>query len=394
MADIASDVHWRLSGAATVDTSQPDPLLSLGDRASSDKCYEFGSVTTSVDAFTFTDSTMISGTDHTGAVLWFMEGAIFHEWAIVEDFDDVAGTFTLDRRMSAAPQVGQFYRVAAIGNVFNALSAADSVAGIVDYRCVFIKIDNGGQGLGNEARLFVEDLQPGSVQIDVAYGDKDSTNDILVTAIATATDEPILDGTSGQFTQSTKPQAFSHAVEYAPDGIIADSAPPNAVSNTPGTSRYQPVWLRRTVLPGASRTNLSIVRVTLGAAGQGVWDPVVPMSGLMVVSGVVGFVPSISLEADRSGYQWAEDVDPEDLWVRSRTLPVFGGSRVSLILTDVDTGAPVAGELATISLQSGPGSLVTPFPNETDADGKAFATYTAPNDEAEIGNDIVLAGKA
>lgn len=117
-----------------------------------------------------------------------------------------------------------------VNGVFDIVSGAESLAGDVEYRCVYVK-NNHATLTFNTAVAFIQSNTPST----------DTTCDIGVgTAAISATEQTVAN-------ESTAPigVSFGAASNYGTGYPVGDLAP----------SQYKAIWIRRTVTPGAAAYN-------------------------------------------------------------------------------------------------------------------------------------------
>ncbi len=349
----STDIHWHLSGGA----GNSDPDLSLGGvRSTATELYEFQSTLTASQTagqeWRFVDSTRIGdgANAHVGKWLLMMDGNNQFFAARIIGFDTASGRFHVDRLPALDSTSGDTYQVFSNHNLYDAVSAAESAAGVVDYRMLYARNETGGTITASNFWFEYLDLGPSEVEMipSATVGSPD-----LV--ISPDTEDPT--DSTGQIRGTVFLTENGFGREDSSPVQPEEAVPINEVNSWANTSDVA-IWLKRTTpaFSGVRRRCAVLVRSEGSTQGATIiaWE-------------VAGYTPSVSL-------------------VRDRDVFIGGGARVIATVVTVEDGSPVDELPVTLSVDA-LGSLVgVDVEPETDDDGVLGATYTAPIDPAEAGN--------
>lgn len=348
MALAAYDVHFHLSGAASLLGSQPDPNASLGNyiASASNRLYHTQGTASSVSSNSRFASAAFTGQDFTGDWILMITGAATGLAAKVVDMD--AGEAQLSRPLPGIA-ASDYFRVHSPNNLFDDVLEAEALVGDVEYRGVFTRNETGV--ILNAVRLFLVPLFASSSILDLAAKNgvasqfvggnlpNEGTAPVLSTTLADAN------------------ARFESYYDYATAYSVGS---PAAISN----ANQRPAWLRRTV-PASSGPQQDVVWI-VALEGSNPID-----SAALIVFGGEGFTPQLSLQEDRYAH-------------------VGGGARVEATITDA-SGNPME-EFDLEWSVVGDGSLDVDH-GQTDEDGQHVVSYTAPAAESAEGQSTQVVAR-
>jgi hypothetical protein len=124
------------------------------------------------------------------------------------------------------------FTTATLENLFSNISSAEATAGSTKYRCVYIRNTSGTSDLVNGGKYISQESPSSDTQIDLGLG----------TSGISGTEQTVAD-------EDTAPSSvtFSHPTTEGAKLSFGGTLTPND---------YVPIWIRRTVSPGATATAL------------------------------------------------------------------------------------------------------------------------------------------
>jgi hypothetical protein len=348
MALAAYDVHFHLSGAASLLGAQPDPNASLGNyiASASDRLYHTQGTASAVGSNSSFSSASFTGQDFTGDWVLAITGAAVGLAAKVVAM--AGGVAQLDRPL-AGIAIGDYFRVHSPDNLFDDVDAAEALAGDIEFRGIFARNETGVALAA--VRLHLEPLFASPTVLALAAKDGMASQFVggLLPDEGTA---PNLATTLGDANARFE-SIFDHGIAY-------DVGSPASINN----SNQRPLWLRRAVSANSGPQVDTAWMVVLEGSNP-IWS-----AALIVFSGA-GFTPQIAMQEDRYAY-------------------VGGGARVTTTITD-EGGTPQEEYDLEWSVV-GDGTLDAAT-GQTDEDGQDTAAYTAPSNESAEGQSASVVAK-
>ncbi len=361
----AENGHFMFSGASVVNASQTDPTLSFGgNRAdgslASNRPYRQEALDTAQTSETrsrLQDDETIGDTEpDSGWYLQIVGGAAAGHVAQVESANFTTGEIILKTPTPANVAIGDNFRFAQPGDLFPSVSAADALAGRVDYRMLYF-VNNFGEG-HEDLKFWIDPIETGGCSLEVIAADVNLNTVNLPATDITSPVNPlgILDPYNVAFNDSegfTFKHKSEHATPRQAGGFIIDG---NTI----------PVWLRRTI-PANSQSRLCCFALNCVSA-EGGGDPDPFTTGFPIV--------------------WEIDAQPRTITLSvDRIVREGGGARLTGTLTN-GSGSPLEGRNVRFTLQSGNGSVSHAADLFTDALGEAKATFTAPTTGGDQTSDV------
>jgi hypothetical protein len=165
----------------------------------------------------------------------------------------------------------------------------------------------------------------------------------------------------------------THDAGISPFGSLIEV--PAAGTRSLSNNHRIPVWIRRTIPAGTTGARHVFVKMRLDFSTTG-GDPDPFFHTFAFAFDIAADTPAVAFSPDRKVSQ-------------------AGGSRLTATVTSVDTGLPVEGLDVDFAQTVGPGTLtVGPIGDPTrttDAQGKAFASYQAP--DGNVGDTVTFGGE-
>lgn len=347
MALSAEDVHFQFSGAAGLLGSQPDPNACLGGYLASnaDRLYH----TQTVVAFAANDSHIAAipfiGQDFTGDWILAITGPATGLAAKILDHNSSNGNVWLSHPLTGIVALDDI-RVHSVNNLFDNIAASEAQDGEDEYRGIYVNNQTGFVLTG--VRTFLNPLMAGNPEIAVAFGNVANNNMGSIPNEDTDPDVPTtLNDVGARFET-----IFDYAIAY-----------PGSPSNF-NIGTQKPMWIRRNV-PALTGQQDDVVW-TIHMEGS---NPIVS-SALLVFSGD-GFAIDLSVQEDRYAH-------------------IGGGARIEATLVS-EAGTPLE-DYDTEWTLTGDGSIDAAT-GVTDENGQYVAAYTAPVDQAKIGQSATITAK-
>ena len=352
MALAAYDVHFHLSGAASLLGSQPDPNASLGNyiASASDRLYHTQGTVSSVSSNSRFASAAFTGQDFAGDWILMLTGAAIGLVAKVVDMD--AGEAQLSHPLPGVA-ASDYFRVHSPNNLFDDVLEAETLVGDAEYRGIFVRNETGV--ILNAVRLYV--FPAFGFTSCLALAAKDGVASQFVGGnLPNENTEPVLSTTLGDANARFETYCSLLSGLF----IAYDIGTPSAISN----ANQRPMWIRRTV-PANSGPQEDVVWIVL-LVGSNPID-----SAALIVFGGEGFTPQLSMQEDRYVH-------------------VGGGARVEATITDA-SGNPME-EFDLEWSVVGDGSLDVDH-GQTDEDGQHVVSYTAPAAESAEGQSAQVVAR-
>lgn len=330
------------SGASVLDTPQTDPDLSLGGNRSSTKLYHTeGSLTSGMTLKNeFIDSAQIgNGSISVGDWLLFVTGANPLEARKVTAFTIGTGFFRLRDPLPNLGAIGNIYRLHAVHNLFDKVSAAEAATGEAEYRGVFPEQNSGAPLV--DLRCYVHLISGGATEVAVAINDVSRT--AFYETLANENQEPDLSLYPSKNVRWERPTVFLAAAGMNPGNWHTGNA--------------RCLWIRRTVPETMAQQDETVWAIVIGNTDSG-GDPDPLESAFLVVFEGDGYIPEVSLTADRFAH-------------------IGGGARIKAKVQSA--GVNVPDEFLEYSIETGPGTIYAdPGNDQTDENGEHSVAFHSP----------------
>ena len=350
MALAAYDIHFQYSGAVSYKAAQSDPDASLGNyiASDSDRLYHTQGQVTVATTSSHIASTSFVGVDFIGDWILMITGTAAGLAAKIIAHDSGTGNIWLSHPLTGVGG-SDYFRIHSPNNLFDDVLAAEALAGEDEFRGIFVFNSTGS--VLTDGRVFLSPIFASRHELAVA-GRNGTAGQFVGGLLPNENTEPDL-GTTLADNDARFETLFDYDIAY-------DQA--STFDLTIGNP--QPLWIRRRVLANSGPQDDVVWGVVFEAL-----NPVDSMA-LIVYSGE-GFVPQVSLEADRFVY-------------------IGGGVRVTTLITDENEN-PLE-EFDVEWAITGDGSIDVTS-GQTDEDGETTVAYTAPVDTAKEGQSATLTAK-
>lgn len=355
MAATPADLRWRRAASAG----------SLGGGPSTDLHDTEGTITataTPPTAQLFDNALGGSDGDHDGKWLVMLDGGAALYAGLVLDYTASSGRFILDTPLTGSVGIGDTYRLFYTSSpvVFPSATALQCANGTPDHRVLWVTND-AGETI-DENRVWVRRLNFGpllamEVFVDDANGGTGGFPTIA-DAEAGPTDSQL--NTVDPDGDWYQPPSYAAAEDATPSGSFVLSS---------GNSRA--MYVRRRIPQATKQQSNAAVMLLFEGTDQTPQQVIVP-----AVVGVDfdGFTPDVTAKFDRLVY-------------------VGGGARVEVQVNVQELGIPAVDVGVGFGLVApSPGSLELPggTGTVTDDDGKAFASYSATEDQGDAGETVTV----
>jgi len=341
--------------------SQPDPANWLGRQRASQLIHDQQSTITATQSADrrneLIDSARIGDGDDAHELKWLavLTGPAAMAAARIMSFDSATGSFKLDREIGPGLATsGDFYRLYLPGNVFANVTSEQASQGTTEYRSITLENNHGATltavkiyfvPLGSFDAAGVDRMHQASsgFYIERSDGVTDILNSLGARVVGGGSDG-FLGGTGG----------WRHPFGYA----TADTLVANLINN-----QHIGIWLRRVIPPGSLRRRSVAVQIIAESTVAGSDPDPLRATGILCWN------------IDRD--------DPEGELSADRFVHVGGGARLQADVT-VDC-VPANVRAVRFAVRAGDPGLIfsddDPLPgfDVTDAQGRAFATFDAPD---------------
>lgn len=301
----------------------------------------------------FTVSSLATSPSRVGDHVLAVTGSAFGYCAkILQHIDFFGSSLLVLDQLLPGVGVGDYVRLHVLNNLFDQISASESLSGDVEYRGIFVR--NETDVVLDAVKLYL--AEPGGGAPVPALASKRGA----LSQIGTISSEDEAPDVSS--TLSDANARFEHMLTYA----LSYPGNPTTLSNL----NQQPAWIRRTV-PALSGPQDDIAWLVVLEGTNTGGDPNPIRSAALVTFGGDGYDPQLSVQEDR--------------YVR-----VGGGARISALVED-EAGTPLEEYDVEWSLD-GDGSLDASI-GQTDEDGETAVAYTAPTGQEKAGQSAVVTAR-
>jgi hypothetical protein len=349
---VNKDIEFHYTGGVS-NTDPEQSWFGARSTAGGNTVYDYESTVTAVSSLGFGDSahTGEGAGVHNGKYVLFVDGNDELLVCRVVGYSD-AGWFDLFP-VPQNIQVGDTYRLFDVNSLFDDLSAAECAAGDVEYRLI-AAYNNSGQTLNGPARVWVEEVDVGQTEFDIAADDNPTGNPVGPTP-SDEKEEPDLSG----FGASAE---FSRPISDT-SGLRQPSFTGSLDNLTLGLAGHRLISIRRTTAAKSKRRGRILAMIMVQQESP---SPVQTVkTGCLIVLNADGYTPAITVTKDRDVH-------------------IGGGARITAEVRTVETDAAV--EEADVAFELTGLKLLIPDGSQTDSNGRLKATYHGSEDPDDAGD--------
>lgn len=351
------DIIWTYSNGADINSLED---CRGGASSGQTDIHEFEGTFTSISAAGTTrvfDSALGDGDDdHNDKYLMCYGGDNGNDLFIsrIKDFVGATGEFILDDDIPNATAVGEVYRVFPVENLMINFTAQQSAEGREDHVGVYARQVSGISIESISAYIKLIDVGPFEFEILTNNDNGQLTLiDVDLTVVPSLTLFP-----KNEF---SNPSSWANSLYDQPGRDRASTL-------TMGSTHENGSYIQRRAV-GPMSTKRVVALLVLEGTSTSPAQQI--RSALPIIFEVDGYTPEVTLAVDQAVH-------------------VGGGSRITTQCIAQETGGPVEDAEVSFALVPATRGALNDIDGQTDAGGRAEATYVAPSAASEVGNPIAF----